>query len=140
MATPSLIWMLPGLVPRCCTGLHCKSCRRNALRLSRPPLLDTTLKGIWAVFSDRCFISLPAHLFTLNKVSHIVEQGPRGFFKSGLSDHAPIAITFHFRATAVPGEGIPINIGPTSIFWRTSPGKNILFIRNLIISWKKSNL
>jgi len=46
---------------------------------------------------DRVFTSLPAHVFTLCKVTHSVEQDPRDLYKSGLSDHAPVVVSFYLK-------------------------------------------
>lgn len=106
MATPNLTWMFLSLLPKCCTELHCKFWWRLTEVESAVPTRSNSDRGVGTIL-DRCSTSLPAHLFTLNKVSHIVEQCLRGFRKSGLSDHAPIATTFH--AIAAPSDG-PISV------------------------------
>ena len=54
---------------------------------------------------DRILTSTTAHFFTLCKVPHTVEQDPKTLFKSGLSDHAPVAVSFLFNASPPSGEG-----------------------------------
>ena len=57
------------------------------------------------VILDRLFTSIMPVVLTLCKVTHSVEQEPKQLFTSGISDHAPIGISFIFKACLARGEG-----------------------------------
>ena len=63
------------------------------------------------VVLDRFFCTLLPATLILMKVNHTVEQEPKQLFYSGISDHAPVGITFLFKAILPRTEGpIPTEI------------------------------
>jgi len=57
------------------------------------------------IILDRIFTTLPANVLIQCRVNHSVEQDPKDLYKSGISDHAPVAVSILHKAPLPRGEG-----------------------------------
>ena len=90
--------------PRPVTGRLIKSLTAaTEIFASAPTRYNTTSDS--GVILDRVFTTLPANVLILCKVCHNIEQDPKELYKSGISDHAPVAVSILHRTPLSRGEG-----------------------------------